>query len=329
MKMKFCSMRMGRSRLAIAVSLAAILSMLAGCSEKRPEGDVLATVGDHKITTEDFEREVNWRVKTQRPLPDKQALLDEMIWRELSIQKAQKTGLENEFEVKRIHDEIVASTLKDRELTPVLESLTVSETEIRSVYETDIAKYTRPGKMRLAIIQIKTDRKMSTEKVADLESRIAEAQKMVAALPSGTSGFGKVAVEFSEDQASRYKGGDVGWYDDGLEEYRWPKEVITAGFALKQNGAVSDVIKTSEGLYIVMRLDSREQTVTPLEQVQASIKRRLLTEKKQNAEATFTREMRAFAPVQTRTQVLANVQYPTTTIVKAGETVPPALARPQ
>ena len=105
-------------------------------------------------------------------MPEKQVLLDEIIPHELGMQKARKAGLEKDFEVRRAYEEMLVTTFKERELAPQLQAVTVSAEEIRAVYERDVAKYTRPGKARLALINIKTDRKTTPEKLVELEARV-------------------------------------------------------------------------------------------------------------------------------------------------------------
>src|SRR5262249_33683713 len=123
---------------------------------------------------------------------------------------------------------------------------------------------------------------------------------------------------------SRYKGGDVGWFDQDRTEYRWPSEVVSAGFALT-NGAVSEVIKAKDGFYLVSRLDWRDAVVTPLEKVRFAIERTLLSTTRQQTEAAYVQKLRAVAPIQTYADNFARVQYPTTSIAKADEPMPPML----
>jgi peptidyl-prolyl cis-trans isomerase C len=316
-------------RMALFMSLSATLAFLSGCSKKvTVDSPVLAKVGDAVITAADFEKEVQWRIKTERPLPDKQALLEEMIGRQLSLQNAKAAGLENDTEVRRTYEDVLVARVKETQLNSRLETVKVSAQEISAAYKNEISKYTRPAKAKLALVYIKTNPKLSAEKMAELEDRIHEAEKQAKALPASEAGFGHVAVDFSDDQTSRYKNGDVGWYDEGEKEYRWPKDVMTAGFALKK-GEISEVVKSADGFYLVRKIDSREQAIIPLEQVHASIERRLLSEKRKETEEAFAREMRAFAPVQKDPEALAKVQYPTTaTIVKAQEPRPPVFTRP-
>ena len=303
-----------------------VLTLTAGCKQKAtaPVG-VLAKVGSRTILIEDFNNEVKWRQKNHRPLPDKEALLDEMISRELLLQKARAAGLENDPDVRHSYESLLAGKLRDQVLTPRLDALKVSPEEVQALYEKNRGKNTRTAKAHLAIIYIRTERKMTPEKQAEAESRIEEARKLALALPPSTRGFGAVAMDYSEDQASRYKGGDAGWFDQGQTAFRWPTEVVSAGFALKTNGEISQVIKATNGLYLVSKLDTRESVTTPLDEIQGPLQRRLLSEKRQETEAAFRQELRGLAAVESFPQALATVSYPTATLAKAEEPLPPSL----
>lgn len=302
--------------------------IFAGCSKKEANPDVLATVGKHEITVSDFNEEIAWRKKTGRSLPDKDALLAEMISRELSVQKAKSLGLDKSREVRRTYEEILASQLREQELASRIAALKVSPEEARAVYRKQLKDYTQPAKARLALIYIKVDPKWSETKISELEARANDVLNLAKTLPEDTKGFGRVAVDFSEDQASRYKGGDVGWYDQGAPLYRWPNDVMQAGFALKV-GEVSDIIKTSKGFFVVKKTDARESVVQPFERVQETIEHRLLAEKREETKKTFARELQSFAPIKTNEQALAGLDYPKTKMANAPESEPPALPRSQ
>ncbi len=309
--------------LALALAVA-----IGGCSPKR-SGEVLARVGDNVITTDDFKKEVQWRLNNNRPLPERTALLEEMVAREISLQKAKAFGLEKNFDVQHNYSDMLVGKLKDRELAPKVEAAKISSDEIRTTYEHDINKYTKPAKTRLALVYMKVDRKMNAEQKNAVEARMAEADKAAKSLANFTHGFGAVAMDFSEDQSSRYRGGDVGWFDESDPLFRWPKEVVQAGMGLQQIGQISPIVRASTGLFLVMKTDFRDKTVTPLANVSASIQRRLLAEKKKQIEQSFAKELRATTPVQTDTIALSQIDYPTTTVAQVEEKLPPALPRSQ
>ncbi len=309
------------------LALAAGIVFTPGCKENAADPSVLAKVGSRLIRLEDFKAEVEWRIKNHRPLPDRRELLDEMIARELLVQKARVAGVENDPYVRHGYESLLAGKLREQLLTPRVEALRVSPKEVQALYEKDMARNTRPAKAHLALVVIKTDPRMNAEKRMEAEKRIREARQLASVLPPSTRGFGQLAIDYSEDQASRYKGGDVGWFDAGQTAYRWPAEVVAAGFSLQTNGLVSEVISAANGFYLVSKLESRETVTTPLEQLQASLERRLLTEKRQQTEAAFRQELHAAASVESFPQGLAEINYPATAVAKAEESTPPALPR--
>src|SRR5206468_7068071 len=244
-------------RLFPALGVAGLIA-LAGCGRSpAPDPTVLATVGDRVIRVEDVQREIAWRQNARRGVPEPGALLEEMISQESLVQKARAAGLEKDPEFQRACRSLLVSKFKERELAPRLEALQVSAEELRAAYEKQKDRHTQPAKARLALVQIKIDPKLSEAQLAELRTRIGAARTESLALTNGGPGFGKVAAAYSEDQASRYKGGDEGWFDEGLTHYRWPVEVISAGFALKNCSDVSEVIRATNGFYLVKKLDTR------------------------------------------------------------------------
>jgi len=314
---------------AAAVQLlgAAGLLALAGCSKSpAPDPTVLATVGDRVIRVEDVQREIAWRQSAHRGVPEPRALLEEMITQESLVQKARAAGLEKDAEFQRACRSLLVSKFKERELTPRVEALQVSAEELRAAYEKQKDRLTQPGKARLAVVQIKTDPTLSEAQLAELRTRIEAARAESLALSNGETGFGKVAVAYSEDQASRYKGGDVGWFDEGLAHYRWPAEVVAAGFALKKSGDVSEVIHASNGLYLAKKLDTRPASVTPQAQVEERLRRQLMAEKREQTEKGFLNEARRAAGVKTFSEeALASIPVPSKTMARRTTEEPPSL----
>ena len=305
---------------------AASLIALAGCGKSpAPDPTVLATVGDRVIRVADVQREIAWRQNARRGVQEPRAVLEEMISQESLVQKARAAGLEKDPEFKRACRSLLVSKFKERELAPRLEALEVSAEELRAAYQKQKDRHTLPAKARLALVQIKTDPKLSEAQLAELRTRIDAARTESLALPNGEPGFGKVAVAYSEDQSSRYKGGDVGWFDEGLTHYRWPAEVISAGFALRNCGDVSEVIRAPNGFYLVKKLDTRAASVTPQAQVEPGLRRQLLTEKREQTEKFFVSDARKAAGVQTFPDALATIPAASSTVARRTTEEPPGL----
>lgn len=313
-------------RLAGAVCLVVGLGLIAGCSKPAaPDPTLLAKVGAREIRVADLQQEIGWRLKNHRPLPDAKALLEELISREVLLQKARAAGLEQDPNVTRAYQAMLVGKFKERELAPRVDAASVSIQEVRAEYERQLNQYVRPAKARLAIIYIQSDSQMSAERAAELRARIAQARQQALTLPKDSRGFGQVAVNFSEDPATRFKGGDIGWFDQGRSNYRWPDDVIAAGFALPSAGAVSDVIQAGNGFYLVMKLDARAAETTPLEQAEEGLRRRLLAQKRQQLEQSFAVEMGRGVPVRTFPSALAAVPVPAPDMARSAAAEPPML----
>src|SRR5713226_2142040 len=117
------------------VSLALLVLLGFGCSKRVANPDVLALVGSRPITIQDFEREMKWWQESRRPMPDKDALLEQMIRRELRLQKARAAGLENDPEVKRRYEIMLAGRVEELELRPVLEQVKATPEDVHATYE--------------------------------------------------------------------------------------------------------------------------------------------------------------------------------------------------
>ena len=310
----------------VCASFALACCLFTGCMKQvAVDLDVLAKVGAREIRTADLTREIEWRQKNRRPIPEAKALLDEMIAQELLLQRSQTAKLDQDPEVQRAIRNLLVNRFKARELNPKLEAAAPTADEIQKLYEQQIEQFTRPGKVRLSIVHLKKDASMTEARLAEQRARANEARQAALALPDGSHGFGRVAQEFSDDQSSRYKGGDIGWFDQGASGYRWPAVVVAAGFALKDAAAISEVIETENGFYLVKQTDSRPPVATPLAQVEESLRRRLAAEKRQQVEHAFMRDQRAAIPVITHPAALAALPLPATMVAKRADSAPPAL----
>jgi peptidyl-prolyl cis-trans isomerase C len=303
---------------------------LAGCSRAPvPDPTVVATVGDRTIRAEDVQQEIAWRQRHRRPVPEPAVLLEEMISQEALLQKARAAGIDQDPEFQRSWRALLVAKLKERDLGPRLEAVAVTPDELRAAAEKEAQRHVQPAKTRLALIQIKTDPKMNEEQLAELQGRMEEARVQALASSSASDGgFAQAAVNYSEDQASRYKGGDVGWFDEGQTHYRWPANVVAAGFALRNPGDVSAVLRAENGFYLVKKVDTRPASATDTAlppALEDRVGRKLLVQKRESTEKAFFAEARRAMSVQTFPDALAAIPVPATTIARRTAGEPPSL----
>jgi hypothetical protein len=311
--MEMRSMRTAAMALVLVVALGLIGWLVYGyiSRETRPEPDVIARVGPREIRVERFQEEALRRGGLRSEGLDRKALLDEMIDYEVLLVQAMEAGLDQDPEVRRSYHHLLVGKLRQQMLQPRIDAVEVTDEEVDRYYQAHIDEYTRPARVRLALLHLETHPTMSDEKREATRARLSEARTKAEEIPPEVRGFGPLAIDYSEHQASRYKGGDIGWLSEG-RDYRWPEPVVSAGFALDQKGEVSDLIETDQGLYLVKLLDRRPAEVAPLEKVASRIRHKLLLEKRREVEKAFLVEKRAVTtPIKVYPEALASVPAPT------------------
>lgn len=294
-----------------AVLAAAALLASAGCS-RRDAGQVLAVVGDKEITAEEFARHLE-AARARSPAPVKaEELLRELVEREVLAQSAVKAGLMDDPEVREQMRDVLIATLKERRLAPQLEAVTVSEEEVAAAYEREKPSLTRPDQARLAILYASSapGEKQGGEDEVRLRLEAAAQlarQQDLRSEKGEIKGFGALSVQHSEDQESRYRGGEIGWVERGRFPGRLDAAVIEAGFALETPGQISDVIATPKGCYVVKLLERRAASALPLEQAAPALRSRLLTEKQDQIQAAFQDQLRGGLRVEMHPERLAAI----------------------
>lgn len=143
------------------------------------------------------------------------------------------------------------------------ERVVVPASAVRRVYEENRSKYRRVARVKLRMIWI--GRGKSENEAAE---RKAEAEKIRVRAAAGED-FDALARNRSEDQYAD-KGGDWGWIEPGILR----EELAQVASKLPAN-AVSEVIETPDGYYILKVEDRQEESIRPFEEVQARIEQEL------------------------------------------------------
>jgi len=287
--------------------------------EKRPK-DLIAIVGSQKITIQDFESEMKRRGRHQSAKFDKNLLLDEMILRSSMVDQAMKAGIDQQPDFIRMYENLLIGQYKKHFLKPKIDTVDMTADEIQRYYSDNIQTYTQPAKARLAIIYMKIHSKMSDAKKQQIMDRMIEARNKAKQHVPGR-GFGPLSVKYSEDQVSRYKGGDIGWLYEN-QSYRWDDNIVKAGFALSNINDVSDIITTDKGLYIVKLLDRRPSTVTPFKKVKTRIRHKQLIDRKKQIEKNFETNVKEKTSIKIYHDVLDKITVPENTLQKNQLPVP-------
>ncbi len=311
-------------RLSLIFCVAAAVAC-GGCSPKpdvRQKTDiVLAKVGSTEILPAHLMAEAERRLSAGQALPVKSVLLEEMAREEALVQRALALGLDRDPELRRAWRSLLIGTLKGRELEQDVRNAVVSTEEIQAAYEMEREAFSRPARARVAIVFVSKPMAIPASAEAEFKSRIEEARQLAL---SGPEGFQQAALKYSDHQASRYKGGDIGWLQQDRAPQRMSKQVVDAVFKMPAPGMVSEVIEAEEGYYITTLLEQKSASVLPLQEVEGKLHARLLRERREKIIADFDQATRELTGTQLYPEGLKEVSLPA---AASAESTPPAVPR--
>ncbi len=287
----------------------------------------IAVIGSINVTEKAFKAEmekVGFGLPGRFEKPEqREALLEDMVRAEVLYATALSDGYDKKPTILDALKRIIINQYRQDYLEPELSKITVTEDEIRLFYNEHTSEFSTPQMLRAAVIKISVPAKASDEKRAELLKRAEDARAEAMTLDRATLSFGAVAVKYSDDQVSRYRGGDTGLIKQGIADARWGKEVMDAIFSLIEPGQVSSVIVSPGGYYIVKLMETKQSVTRPLAEVKEMIQSRLFFEKKVQKEKEFYRKLATPLKVEINRELLGKIQPP-----EAGaRPAPPAMPR--
>ena len=282
-----------------------------------PSGSVvLASVAGEPITEADLLEEAGWRAANRQPVPPAPELLDEMIKRRALLAKARSEGFDEDPDTRRRMESILIARLRERDLERSVAGAKIREDELKEAYEARSKEIARKGMDRFAVLFLEASDKSSAERRAEVRARLEEgvAKSDASPAPGGRGpaaiGFGSIAADYSDDQIGRYRGGDIGWIEEGRSSARVPDVVLEAGRQLAK-GERSSIIEAETGFYVIMKSDSRPGGMPAFDEVSPRLHQELLVEKRRAIEDRFLAAAIAEANVSIDSEALDKVTLST------------------
>jgi peptidyl-prolyl cis-trans isomerase D len=201
------------------------------------------------------------------------------------------------------------------DLAKLRENTQVSDADLRAYYNAHIDEYKVENRAHVEHILFKTIGKTDAE-IAEIRQKAEDVLKKA---KSGAN-FEDLAKKYSEDDATKAKGGDLGW----IVEKQTVPEFERAAFSVPK-GSVSDVVKTQYGFHIIKVLDRETAHTKPFEEVRSTIVP-ILTDQKAAEQANNISTQMASAVRQSNHQSLDDLARKFN--LKLGDTPPASVTDP-
>lgn len=304
------------SRVGLVVLLAA-----AGCQEQKkaklsPPDNEIARVGNASISDEVFDQLLRLRSEGDpgrfQNLSARAALLDELIRREATYSKAIAAGFDQRPDIQESIKQLITSKFQEEQLAgQSAGDRVIPQALIDDYYRQHPDQFTVPAAVRGETIFIKVPSQADREK---RELLMASAQRILDQVKSASPSEFSLLVQLnSDDQATRYRGGDTGWVSDPAPASQLEPAVVKALLALKDPGDIAPLVPTKKGIYIVRLVEKRLATKRPLLQVKELIAYRLTKEREAQRENDFYANMEAGLDISINQRLLESISLSTPT----------------
>jgi peptidyl-prolyl cis-trans isomerase C len=273
-------------------------------------GDVLAVVGDERITAADFKREMSRRSPGGGPsAEDRAAGLEKLIRHKTALVQARAAGFDKDPEMVALVEQLIASRfLEARHAASSDSEPVIAEEQIARFYQNHPDRFSKTEAVRAGVIWLRGSARANVEKRGELRERATTIRDQARGLDSDA--FVMLVRQHSEDQATRYTGGDTGWIrpDDTLPAR--DAAVMAAASSLENPGDLAPLLESTDGFRIV-RLTARQPAgVRPLDEVRESIRYELSQSGRQARQNAFFEKLKEGVRIEINQPLLQNLELP-------------------
>lgn len=322
--------RYSRPRLATSRSRSLCVAiftacLLCGCkpggaptshvSTEQESGEIVARVGTVVLTRTELETE-----RARRgPTVGAQQIVEDWVRFQATLAKARAEGFDQSPELRARWERFLVDCYREAVLTEQRQlAAGVTEDELREHYRECADELAIPEAVRVSVLFVRSSRQATPEKRQESADEMARLRQQAAELDA--LGFRELVRQRSDDQATRYRGGDVGWLARGATNLHWDASVVKAALSLRKPGELSSVIETEDGFHLIRLEEHRPPSFHPFESVRDRLRYELTQRRSAEQQAEFTRAMRSNLDIRVNQPLIDSL---TPIRVRADRSIPP------
>ncbi|MDZ7793300.1 MAG: peptidylprolyl isomerase [Spirochaetia bacterium] len=211
-----------------------------------------------RVQQEDIDRLVNQQ-KRQIEAQMGQKLSDQ----EFQSIVSQETGYSWQEYRQRLEDQILQQTYITQKKRGMFEAINPpTEREIQALYRENATEFTNPEFVRISHVFIP----LANKSEAEQEEARRKIEKARTQLRSGEMSFDDLVLKYSEDENSKFSGGDVGFVTRNNQQVKqvYGENFFDEIFELEE-GEVSDIIESNVGFHIVKATTHEQPKILSLD----------------------------------------------------------------
>ena len=235
------------------------------------EDPILGKTGDYVVKKSDVERIlVYYPPEAQKRLQENAAEMEILVKRMLEVKiiadVARKEKFDQQTQMKKqlayVMDDFLS---KEYLLKVVKQDIMVSEADLKEFYNQNKAQLGVPEQVRARHILFNVDPAASEDEKNQANAR---AEAVLKRVKTGED-FEKLARAYSDDQSTKAKGGDLGYFTPG----QMVPEFGNVAF-YTDPGQISDIVETKYGYHIIKVEDRKEARERSFEEMKDTIRQR-------------------------------------------------------
>ncbi len=284
-----------------------LVALVSSCKREDGKPPAVARFGAMAIEAKDIEAHfarLPPGVRTQYASAERRKeLLHQLVDFALLAGEAERRGLGNHPEVMRARKQQMITLLTDLELSTAAGRGAASDEDLQRYYQEHYAEFHREDELRVS--EIVTKGKGKAAKIA-AAARAARRPDRAA----DEEAFRALVATWSEDAASKARGGDVGVFGQASGNVLAP--IREAALRLQEPGDVSDPVSAYDGFHILKLLHRRAGFSRPFVAVKEQIRQKLLALARKRRMDELAADLRKATKVEIDEKALADVRVPQT-----------------
>lgn len=217
---------------------------------------VLATVGNNKITVEEFNKKFDDVKRQSVNPPTPEQFLEDLVRYEVGVQEAEKMKLAQNPLVKERFKQVLYNSLLEEKLGKSVEGIKINEAEMKDFYK-------KNPELRLAHILIDVKQNAKPE---ERELTRKRALEILDDVKKSKRPFEELVKLYSDDIPTKDLGGDIGFQS----RVTLLPSIYDVAANMKQ-GEVKGLLETRFGFHIVKLLDRRSYDLADKRQIRAAL----------------------------------------------------------